>query len=217
MSQPLSLKEAERKAFKSTFQDGLWDIYLSLIFMGFAFGAFLDTLGVSEAGTMIIWMSYVLLAFLLMWIGKRFVTVLRIGLVKFGPTRKARLMKIRTVLLASVVLGLIVWIAFALGSDNLSAGLMLGIFALNILVVFGLMAYFMDFERLYIYAVLYALSKPVGELLAEYAGLPNPTYTFLVTGGASVIVGIVLFVRFLRDYPVPENLPWEKAADDPAQ
>ena len=35
MSTQLNLKEIERKAFRSTYQDGLWDIHLGLIFVRF--------------------------------------------------------------------------------------------------------------------------------------------------------------------------------------
>ena len=31
MSQEIDLKQIERKAFRSTYQDGLWDIYIGLV------------------------------------------------------------------------------------------------------------------------------------------------------------------------------------------
>ena len=32
MTEPLNLKEIEKKAWRSTFEDGLWDIYLGSLF-----------------------------------------------------------------------------------------------------------------------------------------------------------------------------------------
>jgi hypothetical protein len=202
MAQPIDLKELERRAFRSTFQDGLWDIYLGLLFLAFGFGPIYDWLGFSETADMVFHLSYVVVAFLLLYLGKRHITVPRLGRAKFGPARKRKIIKTRVVLGASVLLGLALWALFASGND-LTLNLVLLIFAVNILIVFGAMAYYLDFDRLYIYAVLYGLSLPVGRVLVVHAGLPDEAAVFWVTAGATVIVGIVLFVRFLRDYPIP--------------
>lgn len=46
MSQQISLKEAERKAFRSKYNDGLWDILLGCFFLMFAVAPYLSpTLG----------------------------------------------------------------------------------------------------------------------------------------------------------------------------
>ena len=42
MSQPISLKEAERKVFQSTANDGLWDIFLGIFFLEFVIAPFLS-------------------------------------------------------------------------------------------------------------------------------------------------------------------------------
>ena len=198
MVQPMDLKALERRAFRSTFQDGLWDIYLGLVFLAFGFGPIYDWLGFSKTANMVFQLGYITVAFVLFYLGKRYVTVPRLGRAKFGPARKRRIIKTRLVLGASVLLGLAIWALFASGND-LGLNLVLIIFAANILIVFGAMAYFLDFERLYIYGVLYALSLPVGHVL----GLRDEAVVFWVTAGATVIVGIVLFVRFLGEYPVP--------------
>ena len=36
MSTQLNLKEIERKAFRSTYQDGLWDLFFGLVVVGMA-------------------------------------------------------------------------------------------------------------------------------------------------------------------------------------
>jgi hypothetical protein len=202
MAQPIDLKELERRAFRSTFQDGLWDIYLGLLFLAFGFGPIYEWLGFSMTADMVFHLSYVLVAFLILWFGKRYITVPRLGRAKFGPARRQKIIKTRLVLGASVLLGLAVWALFSSG-HGLGVDLILLVFAANILIVFGAMAYFLDFDRLYIYAVLYALSMPVGQALEEHAGLPDAGAVFWVTAGATLVTGIVRFVRFLRDYSVP--------------
>jgi hypothetical protein len=54
-----------------------------------------------------------------------------------------------------------------------------------------------------VYAVLFALSLPVGEVLREHAGLPDAAYTYFVTAGLVIVIGIAQLARFLRDYPLP--------------
>jgi hypothetical protein len=204
MSQQIDLKERERQAFRSTFQDGLWDIYLGLLFLAFGFAPIYNWLGMSEAEDMVFHLVYVLVIFLILWLGKRYITVPRLGLVKFGPARRRRIIETRVVLTGSVLLGLAVYVLFATG-NKLDLDLILLVFGANILIVFGAMAYFLDFDRLYIYAVLYALSLPGGPLLENHAGLPDAGNTFFLSAGLTLIVGIVLFVRFLRDYPLPPD------------
>jgi hypothetical protein len=204
MSQQIDLKERERQAFRSTFQDGLWDIYLGLLFLAFGFAPIYNWLGMSETADMAFHTVYVLVIFLIIWLGKRYITVPRLGRAKFGPARKRRIIKTRVVLTGSVLLGLVAFALFATG-NKVAVDLILLVFSANILIVFGTMAYFLDFDRLYIYAVLYALSLPVGQLLERHAGLPDADYIFFLSAGPTVIVGMVLFVRFMRNYPLPPD------------
>jgi hypothetical protein len=87
-------------------------------------------------------------------------------------------------------------------------------------VVFGLAAYFMDVPRFYFYAVLYALPFPLGILLAQntdLSGSVSMAITFGISGGVMLLWGIVLFVRFLRQYPVPAERPSLEGASDGEQ
>ena len=94
MVHEISLKEIERKAFTSTFQDGMLDMYL---------GLFLVAMGVSPNLEKIIptsdlWIAILMIPIMpLWWVGKKCVTIPRMGLVTFGSTRKAKLKKTRIV------------------------------------------------------------------------------------------------------------------------
>ena len=68
--------------------------------------------------------------------------------------------------------------------------------------MFSLMAYFMDFERLYYYAVLAAVSIPIAEILEVNELISNGSYVFLIPLGIMVITGTVLLIRFMREYSV---------------
>ena len=43
MTAEISLKEAERKVFKATFQDGMWDIFIGCIVLQFAIAPLLSS------------------------------------------------------------------------------------------------------------------------------------------------------------------------------
>jgi hypothetical protein len=207
MSEKLNLKELERKAWRSFFDDGLWDIYLGLLLGLMGISGLLDRSGLSESWAMGIYIGLLALVMLAFWASKRFITVPRIGLVKFGRARKVRRIKTALVLFTSVVFGLVVLqVTTAIkhgAAPNIPWGTLLpAIWALNMLVVFGLMGYFLDFQRLYFIGLLYAITIPLNEILLKQTGVKFGPYLFLAFGIIIVVVGIVYLIRFLQNYPV---------------
>jgi hypothetical protein len=157
VSKSINLKELERKAWRSVFQDGLWDIYLGLLF---------------------------------------------------------RKKTARGILAISVLVGAVVFVFTWLATKgNWSEGLPLriilpAVWAVNMLVVFSLGAYFLDFDRLYLIGVMYALPVPVDFLLNELAGIDLGFVVFAVPAAVILIMGLVVLVRFLRDCPLlAEEVP----------
>jgi len=227
MSEKIDLKELERKAFRSTFQDGLWDIFLGLLLLNVAIGTIVG--GMLEGAEMSLpwimlmivpWPFVVLIAF---WAGKKFVTTPRIGLVKFGPQRKARMRNVRAVLFVSVLLLVIMvfwgWAAMGNGLPQWMRGIPFPLFVwpVQTIVIFGLAAYFLDVPRFYAYGVLYGLPLPLGLALAkntDLTGLSSMAITFGVAVGVMVLIGVILFVRFLREYPVAAPGPPSERAPD---
>ena len=219
MSRDINLKELERKAWRSVFQDGLWDIYMGLLLMALAIYALLSNTKLPEAQQMVIYIGLMALSMLVLWAGKRFITLPRMGRVKFGPRGKTRRRKAAVLLAISVLVGALVSIVTSLGlKGNLSDGLPLHLvvpaaWALNMLVLFSLGAYFLDYDRLYLIGVLYALAVPLLIWLDEFAGIKLGFIALAVPAGIILIVGLVVLFRFLRDYPLPaeETPPAETA------
>jgi hypothetical protein len=206
MSHTINLKELERKAFRSTFQDGLWDMYLGFLLLTMGMGPLLPSLDTSVMWTLVILLMLSVLAWLAFWAGKKFITTPRMGLVKFGPQRKAKLKKTRAVLFLSALLGMIMFVLRAMWNIEWAARIPIPayVWAVQAIVVFGLGAYFLDVSRFYAYGVLYAIPLPVGIVLLQNTGLPGLMFLpFGVSGGIMVIIGVVLFIRFLREYPLP--------------
>ena len=105
MSRELNLKEIERKAWRSTYQDGLLDITLGVILLSMGLSAWLDR---AAPKSLLSDLSYGLLlavGVLVYVLGKRWITIPRIGLVNFGPRGRARHRRSIIVLSASVLVG----------------------------------------------------------------------------------------------------------------
>jgi hypothetical protein len=216
VSEKLSLKELERKAFRSTFQDGLWDVFLGLLLLNMGGGTLLGGSGIPPFWSMVGLTAFAAVVLILFWVGKKYVTAPRIGLVEFGPQRKSKLRRVRVVLFLSVLMGLLMFL-WGLGAWSGRLPYLLGelpipayVWAVQCVVVFGVAAYFMDVTHFYLYGVLYALPFPLGILLArntDLTGALSMAITFGAAGGILVLIGVVLFVRFLRRYPLPAGGP----------
>jgi hypothetical protein len=210
MSAQLDLKEIERKAFRSTYEDGLWDIYFGLIVICMSIFIYRPASGYSPMNIilMVLTMS---VAYSLFWAAKRYITVPRMGQVKFGDIRRKK--KTTMVLVLSFVvlaqlfmLGLTTlgWLdpetaarvnGFLKGQDlmDLTVALIGSLFVVSGMT---LTAYFSDFPRGYFIAAMMALAV----FLMIY--LNQPVYPVLI-GALMIIPGTVLFFRFLKKYPLP--------------
>ena len=74
------------------------------------------------------------------------------------------------------------------------------IWVLNMLLVFGLGAYFIEYERLYLIRFLYALVLPLDVFTKEVAQIDMDVYIFLTAVLIVLVTGVTYFVRFIRDY-----------------
>jgi len=204
MSQRISLKEAERKVFKSTFQDGLWDIFIGCIILEFAIAPFLSR-SLGDFWSSAVFLPFWAVIFLAIWLVRKYVVTPRVGMVEFGSWRKTRLIKFNVVMLVVCLIALILGILSVLSFAAVPGWIHIARFSLIILVVFSVAAYFLNFTRLHLYGVLIALSPLVGEWLYVYIKVPHHGFpiTFGITAGITILVGLVKFIHLLRDYPIP--------------
>jgi hypothetical protein len=200
----ISLKEIERKAFRSTYQDGLWDITWGIWLFAWAFIPLLEYWGISR------FLGYpiLLLPAVIIWLGKRHITAPRIGVARFGAERQQRRMKLFLAIafFVCVTWGLAMVIRW-IGSPNALrnegwipvADLAMGLIITLMLIT---VAYYMDFRRMYIYAILVGAGIPVAGILDRYVG--EPLNDIIVFGIPSVIIinfGLILLIRFVLRYP----------------
>jgi hypothetical protein len=74
-----------------------------------------------------------------------------------------------------------------------------------VLVLFGISSYYLNVSRLYVYGVMAALSPMAGEWLYVNLKVPHHGFpvTFGLTAGIMIATGVALFVRLLRNHPIP--------------
>ena len=196
MSQNLSLKDAERRAWTLYYEDGLWDIFLGLLFLG----------GGLRTLTGSLWFYLFVLAGILAFVlGRRFITLPRVGEIKFGPMREKKRRSLIIFIMVAVLLTLVLLLLPALGiaTPGPLAGL---IFAAVVPLIFVYMAYMMDFRRLFGYAVLVAIFMIITEMVGTEAGAIAQT----AAGIVALISGLWHLVGFLRVYPLPEEHDFDK-------
>ena len=211
MSERISLKKAERKVFESAFGDGLWDIFIGCIVLMFAIAPHLSR-HLGDFWSSAVFVPFWALAYLTIWLVRKHVITPRVGTVKFGPWRRGRLLKFNIVMFIVCIVGLGLGILSALSFWTVPGWMHSARFPLIILVGFSIAAYFLNFTRLYIYGVLVALSPLIGELLYVSLHVPHHGFpvTFGITAGIMILVGLVKFIRLLRDYPDPAEPQFSK-------
>lgn len=200
----LDLKQMEKKAWQTYFGDGIWDIYLGLIFIGMGLLAVFERSGAPEILKYGQFGLLLGLGIIFLTVGKKKITIPRLGYVEFGPKRQRNKTLVTILLTISAVFGLLAMVLFTLGRDFIPGLFVLlkkplffplfmgGWFAL----VFGVMAWFLDFTRLYIHAILIGVSLALS--------LYYKVFLLLVISGMIIfLIGIIYFIRFLNKYPRP--------------
>lgn len=196
MTQNLNLKEIEKKIYMSCHQDGILDISLGLLML--LFGIAMYTHLIAFVG---------LIPILVMGVGylaRKFVTIPRMGYVNFSNARKA---KERKKMSFWLVLGIVVFGAVLIGlaKKNIIPGLDSVLQAyplLTLAVIFSLLiitaAIMSGTDHLYAYAAMVLVVLVPGQSI--YA--PEP-HRVIFVGALILLCGLLIFIRFLREYPLP--------------
>ena len=194
----------EKKAWTSSFDDGIFDIYFGILIVSFGpsltFHEFLPEPLSILIGPLIIGLG---LAFFIL--SKKYLVKPRIGTVKFGRKRKVRKLKTMIILSVNVVFLLILFLLNSTigGSINLPY-LLEGLLFLTLPLCF--VAYFIQFNRLYIYAVILGCTFFIAYVSSIFIPIPfNFLFAYILLGGILIIIGIVYLIKFLKKYQLPQE------------
>ena len=204
MGEDIDLKELEKRAYTSIFQDGLFDIFIGLIVIGWitnSLGDFFDT-----SFVITILFSYYIVVCTLFILLKAFVSTPRMGKAKFGPTRK---LNVKRFFIFSIINTSILVILLVLPYTGLFQGISVGglLFPLLISTVFiwfplSLVAFFIKFNRMYVYAIIGGLAFFFSDVLRDFVPyLISSCIIFGISGGIILIIGLQIFLKFLKKYP----------------
>ena len=211
MNEQINLSGLEKRAWRSAFQDGIWDIYFGLLFLGLGIAPFGEVFGLpEELGIMIIVLCCNSIAVLFLILGKKYITIGRMGYVKFGTKRKKLKKRLLVFLIFNVILAFVFLFVNISGIfDSLNIGVFIEPLVIGLLLItvpLSILAYFLEFHRLYIYAIIFGLGFFNSELIFPLVGSPLDLFLSLGLIGIIVImIGSVYLARFIRKYPSSKN------------
>jgi hypothetical protein len=214
MAQRIDFKAAERRVFRTSFGDGLWDLFLGCFFLIFAIAPYLSA-SLGDFWSSVVFVPFWAVVFLAIRLVRKRVVAPRIGVVRFGPAGRSKLAKFSVVMLVVNSIALVLGLVGALSFGRLPGHVYSFSLGLILLAGFSISAWLLDFNRLYVYGLLVGLLPFAGEWLwahnyASHHGFP---FAFGIASGIMMLVGLTVFLRFIRDNPVPprEGIPFQDA------
>lgn len=197
MSYELDMKEIERQVYLSYTEDGLIDIAIGVVIA--AWGLMLT----QEPNGLIGLLG--LLGLGIWYMGKRLITIPRIGIIEPSQKMERRLTNMAVFL---VVLGLLIFVGIlvmrSIGVVEFT-NYTLAILGLVLAGGVAVLAFLLNAPRIYVYAVIIFVSFAGGEILAQYITSVDAFALAVMAGGGLILIaGITVLIRFLRKYPRPQ-------------
>ena len=204
MSEKIDLKKVEKQTYRFTFTDGLYDM---------TYGSLLIFIAIAPILREILYPSYILFlilpAPLILILGKKYISIPRIGVVKFNQERIKSQNKIRLLIAILFPITILLVVLTYLGINNIKVGGYIvpvgaGLFALFLL---SLIAYIMDYPHFYLYAISIGLGIPLAELIEPFFGEPlDYLISFGISGAFILIYGIITLIKFIKKYPITKEV-----------
>lgn len=209
MIEKIDLKNVEKQTYRFTFSDGLYDM---------AYGSLLLFTAIAPILREMIYLGYIffmiLPAPLIILLGKRYISVPRMGIVKFNYNRSQSKNKILLMIAILFPLTVLMVVLTSLGMFQVKVGgyivpLGAGLFAL---ILLSSIAYILDYPHFYLYAVSIGLGIPLVELIEPIVGEPfDYIISFGISGTLILIYGAMTLIKFIKKYPIPkEEIPGVK-------
>ena len=205
MAAQISLKDIEKNVYQLSVQDGLVDIQIGIYLLIFAIIPLLGTT-LGDFWSVMVFLPITLsLPFSVRKIRKTIIQP-RIGAVELGTYRKTRQKKIIFIVLIINLLALLLGILSFIYFSDIPGLAISALLSVIFLGGFSLAGYMMEIPRLYLYGGITALAPIIGEYLftnfhVSHHGIP---ITFGTISPIIILIGLVIFLRLLKQYPVTE-------------
>lgn len=198
------LDKLEKKTATVLYQDGILDMSLGLALIVYGVAAIPYDIWPIQWTVLGMFLIYALFATPLFLV-QIYVTKPRIGTVKYKPSRKKK--KLGMMIFTSILLiaNIVLFILISQGLLQFSGNdfVIAAMFGVVTFFLYVLMAYFMDFSRLYVIGILFSLGV---FFMQFFAVLELPLIGRISAMGFGLIIiaiGAVYLYRFLKKYPKP--------------
>ncbi|MBN2280660.1 MAG: hypothetical protein JXQ65_08770 [Candidatus Marinimicrobia bacterium] len=200
-----ALKKVELKVFRLSSNDGLFDFFLGCFVLMFAVAPLLSS-SLGDFWSSIVFLPFWVIIYFVLLLIKKMVILPRTGRVKFGESHRKKMRKFHLIMFITNLFVLIIGAYFVVTTRNMAGWVPGAIFGFAVLVLSSVAAYFFNYLRIFIYGLVMLLAFLIGERLFIRFQFSHHGYpvAFGITSFAIMISGIILFIRFLKKYPLPE-------------
>ncbi len=201
----VDLKLIEKNAWLASFQDGLLDLILGAVLTIVGISGYFDSINIQiDLFTPLLFIAIIGTVFVV----KRNVVLPRAGKAKF---KKPRYIAMIIMVSIQAILLLTQFILFAVAYNQkgstaqlLSSSMMWLVYCV---LFFGIPALIIGLPRLFVYGIMYGIAFSFNEIMAKAIGIGSYHYLiFVIFGLIMVIIGIIVFIRFLKMNPYPSEL-----------
>ena len=204
METRINLKTLEKQTTAGIFQTGIVEIGIGLIFVVSTLAMIFDDIRYYLDILFILPPVFIILA-------TKYIANPRMGVVKFTRRRVRK----RMILGIAITTFLVIMVTLTIfGNTNTIAEFINPRWIISG-IVFSIciaVAYFMNFDRMYIYAFLFTGAFNLSEEIRETPGfISEGGYAYLFASIVLIVTGCIYLFRFLKKYPVPEkDVSYEK-------
>jgi len=199
MEQKINLKQLEKNTAAGIYQTGIIEIGIGLIFVISSLAMIFDDI------SYYLMVLYIVLPALFIVLAKKYIADPRIGVYKLTSKRMRKRMKMMITVTAFLVIMVTLTI---FGTANSVADFINPRWIISGIIFFICIAiaFFLDFDRMYIYAFLLTGAFYLSEEIRENSWLVSENgYAYMLVSIILIVIGCVYLIRFLQKYPLPEE------------
>jgi hypothetical protein len=207
MKRSLVLKEIEKRAYRISRENGLFEFSIGLIYLGLFLSQFLHIMNIELPVNLFIGATPSLIMY---WVIKKYIIAPRMGRVVFSSERKKRLKSLlySLVIVVIVQIGGILLIKYYPASMKLGNDLIVSVILslLFVFLPFSLISYYKDYLFGYFIAVVSSFIWPLTIIFDIYLNIPHLIkYLFLILGFVFCVIGVTKLIKFVTMYPIHDK------------
>jgi hypothetical protein len=191
MNQELNLEKLEKKVWLTYYEDGFLDILFGIMMIMGALRALTDN---------ILFSFFILGGVLVPILGKKYITIPRLGIVRFNQDFRFQKKKLVFVFAVAIIIT-ITFVFLGINEVEPFSGNISPFVALLLVLVLGMLAYFLDYWPLLLYGSMMAMV----EVFRGLYGTPTGPVIEIVFGSCALLIGLTMTIRFLKKYQMPPS------------